>query len=304
MHTPESALNARIWIAETRPQFLLLSPVLGFYGTSVAFAENGFHLGHALLATLGVLLAHVSVNTLNDYFDFKSGIDTRTERTPFSGGSGVLPAGKMSAAQVLWLGLGALLLAAPIGVYFALVKGWLLVPLLVVAAICVLLYTPLLLKLPFPEWSAGVGLGLLPILGFYFAQTGGYSRSALVAAVPAGILVHNLLFINELPDVEADRAGGRRTTPIMIGPRRSAVLYTVLTGLVYAWIVAFVLAGMMPIWALLALLTLPFAFRAARGALAHRDVEELVPALGANVAVVLLTQLLLGAGYLIEGLVG
>ncbi|MFO8073566.1 MAG: prenyltransferase [Polyangia bacterium] len=297
-------MNARIWITETRPQFLLLSLVLGFYGTSVAFAEDGFHLGHALLATLGVLLAHISVNTLNDYFDFKSGIDTRTERTPFSGGSGVLPSGGLSAAQVLWLGLGALLLAAPIGVYFAVVKGWLLVPLLAAATLCVLLYTPLLLKVPFPEWSAGLGLGLLPILGFYFAQAGGYSWSALVAAVPAGILVHNLLFINELPDVEADRAGGRRTTPVMIGQQRSAVVYTVLTGLVYAWIVAFVLAGTMPIWALLALLTLPLAIKASRGALAHRNVKELVPALGANVAVVMLTQLLLGAGYLIDGLVG
>ena len=108
----------KVWFLETRPQFLTLSVVLAFLGSTVAWYDGYFDLGHAILAGFGLILAHISVNTLNDYFDFKSGIDLATKRTPFSGGSGILPAGLLSPAQVLWLGLVSLILAVPIGIYF------------------------------------------------------------------------------------------------------------------------------------------------------------------------------------------
>ncbi len=113
-------MNPKVWFLETRPQFLMLSVVLAFLGTAIAWYDGYFHLGHALLAGIGLVLAHISVNTLNDYFDYRSGIDLATKRTPFSGGSGILPAGLLSPAQVLWLGLGSFLLTVPIGIYFVL----------------------------------------------------------------------------------------------------------------------------------------------------------------------------------------
>ena len=112
---------------------------------------------------------------LNDYFDFVSGVDLKTIRTPFSGGSGILPAAAMTVKQVLWFGIAAFALAIPIGIYFTFVTGWELLPLLIVAAICILLYTSVILKLPWPEWAPGVGLGALPVLGMYFVQTSEYS---------------------------------------------------------------------------------------------------------------------------------
>ncbi len=57
----------------------------------MAWYDGAFFLSWALLALLGLLLAHVSVNVLNDYFDYRSGVDLKTQRTPFSGGSGILP---------------------------------------------------------------------------------------------------------------------------------------------------------------------------------------------------------------------
>ncbi|MEE8318970.1 MAG: prenyltransferase, partial [Dehalococcoidales bacterium] len=123
----------KVWFMETRPQFLVLTVVLAFLGTSIAWYNGFFHLGYAALAFLGLLLAHISVNTLNDYFDFKSGVDLAAQRTPFSGGSGVLPAGLLKPGQVLRFSLIALLLAATIGIYFVVVRGWLLLPLLVAA---------------------------------------------------------------------------------------------------------------------------------------------------------------------------
>ncbi len=294
-------MKLKIWFLETRPQFLLLSLVLGFLGTCIAWYDGYFNLGYALLATLGLLLTHISVNTLNDYFDYRSGVDLEAKRTPFSGGSGILPPGAMRPGQVLWLGLGSLLLAVPIGVFFVITSGWLLVPLLVIAALCVVLYTPMILRTYWPEWAPGVGLGILPILGLYFIQTGEYTLSAFIVSVPSGILVHNLLFINEFPDVETDRKGGRRTTPIVVGLDRSSQIYSALTIAVYLWIIGSVVAGIMPVYCLIALLTLPFAIKAIQGSRHYRDMSRLVPALANNVMVVLLTQLLLGVGYILSG---
>jgi len=298
-------MKLKIWFLETRPQFLLLSVVLAFLGTSIAWYDGAFHLGYALLAFVGLLLAHISVNVLNDYFDYRSGIDLETKRTPFSGGSGILPAALLKPRQVFWLGLGAFLLAIPIGIYFVIARGWLLLPLLLIAAICVLLYTPFMLKMRWPEWAPGVGLGTLPVLGAYFVQTGEYTLPALIAAIPSGILVHNLLLLNEFPETEADKKAGRKTLPITMGKAKASIVYSVLTVIVYLWIIGGVVAGRMPPFSLIALLTLPLAIKAIQGARKHQEITRLMPAMGNNVLVVLLTQLLLGIGYILaKGVLG
>jgi 1,4-dihydroxy-2-naphthoate octaprenyltransferase len=299
-----SSVKLKVWFLETRPQFLLLSVVLAFLGITIAWYNGSFHLGYALLTFLGLLLTHISVNVLNDYFDYKSGIDLAARRTPFSGGSGILPAARLRPRQVLWFGLISLILAVPIGVYFVLARGWGLLPLLVVGALCTIIYTPLITKLGFPEWAPGAGMGTLPILGIYFIQTTFYTFPAVIAAIPSGILVHNLLLLNEFPDVAADSKAGRKTMPILIGKTRAWMVYTALTIVVYLWIIGWVAAGKMPVFALIALLTLPFAVRAIRGSRNHDDMSRLVPAMADNVMVVLLTQLLLGIGYILGGIFG
>lgn len=297
-----------LWIKETRPQFLLLSIVLAFLGTSIAWYYGPVNLGYALLAGFGLLLTHGSSNALNDYFDYKSGIDLEVERTPFSGGSGLVTSGELPLKHALWVGIVTSLTALLIGVFFIIVSGWQLLPLLIVAALCLVLYTPVILKTPWPEWSPGLGLGILPLLGFYFIQTGRYDWMVLVASIPSGILVHNLLLLNEFPDVEADRKGGRKTTPVAFGLEASARFFKTATIAVYVWIVGCVLLTLvtgtviMPVYSLLALLTLPLAVKAIRGSKAYNDRNRLVPALGSNVAFILITQVLLGAGYILEKL--
>jgi 1,4-dihydroxy-2-naphthoate octaprenyltransferase len=296
-------VKLKLLFLETRPQFLLLSVVLAFLGTSIAWYDGFFNLGYALLAGFGLLLTHISVNTLNDYFDYRSGVDLATKRTPFSGGSGILPAELLTPRQVFWLGISAFLLAVGIGVFFILATGWLLLPLLLLAAICVLFYTPFILKMPWPEWAAGLGLGVLPILGLYFVQTAQYTWHAAIAAIPSWILVHNLLLLNEFPDTEADSLAGRRTLPIIMGGSRSSLIYSVFTIAIYLWIIVWVIAGVMPVFALIALLTLPFALKAIKGSRKHQEMARLVPAMASNVLVVLVTQLLLGIGYILAKIV-
>ena len=287
------------WLMVIRAPFLPLALVLAFLGTSIAWYDGSFHLGYALLASFGLLLAHMSVDVFNEYFDYKSGVDIATEKTPFSGGSGALPAGLITPRQALVLGLATLLLIIPIGIYFTVVQGLLLLPVIIVAALVIVLYTPFILKTNWPEWAPGLGLGILPILGLYFVQTGEYTLHSFIASVPSGILVHNLLLLNEFPDASVDKQFGRRTLPIVIGKSKAAVFYSIMTVAVYAWIIGSVVAGIMPVYCLIALLTLPFAAKAIRGAMQYDDKSKLIPAMMNNVLVVLLTQLLLGIGYVL-----
>jgi len=295
-----------LWIKETRPQFLALSVVLAFLGTAIAWYYGPVNIGYALLAGFGLMLTHGSVNAINDYFDYKSGIDLNTKRTPFSGGSGLVTEGKLPLKQALGVGVITSLAALVIGIFFVIVKGWQLIPLLIIAGLCLVLYTPVILKTRWPEWSPGLGLGILPILGLYFVQAGRYDWIVLIASVPSGILVHNLLLLNEFPDVEADRKGGRKTAPIVFGFEAAGRLFRIATILVYVWIIGCVLATLitgttvMPVYCLIALLTLPFAIKAMKGPREYDDMNKLVPALGSNVQFILITQILLGVGYILE----
>jgi 1,4-dihydroxy-2-naphthoate polyprenyltransferase len=241
----------------------------------------------------------MSVNMLNDYFDFLSGVDLKTIKTSFNGGSGMLPAGKLTPRQVLWYSLICLFLAVPIGIFFTLTQGWQLLPLLLIGALCVLLYTSLILKNHFPEWSPGAGLGLLPVLGAYFVQTGGYSVSAFIAAVPSAFLVLNLLLLNEFPDAEADMIAHKKTLPITLGRRKAAVVYSAFSAAAFLWIIGAVLAGQMPPYCLLALLTLPLAFKAVQGAFNSTQRGKIFSAMGSNVLVVILTQALVSVGFVL-----
>jgi len=292
--------NLKVWLMEPRPQYLVLPVVLILVGTASAWYYNGaVNPGYALLALFGLVLCHSSVNILNDYFDFKSGIDLKTVKTPFNGGSGILPAGALRPGQVLWFGLICLMLAVPVGIFFSISLGWQLLPLLVVGALCVLLYTSIILKKQFPEWSPGAGLGILPVLGAYFVQTGGYSLEAVVAAVPSAFLVLDLLLLNEFPDREADMVANRKTLPITMGKRKAAIVYSVFIIATYAWIAAAVMSGVMPAFTLLSFLTLPLAIRAMNGALNYERTGVILPAMMSNVLVVILTQAFLGIGFIV-----
>jgi 1,4-dihydroxy-2-naphthoate octaprenyltransferase len=298
-------MTLKTYFLETRPHFLILSLVLVILSTSIAWYDGFFNLKYSLLAFLGLLLLHISVNTFNDYYDYKSGIDLKAKRTPFSGGSGFLVSGVISAKKTFWLATISFILAIPIGIYFIFAKGWFLLPIFILGAIFVLFYTNFLAKLGLgiSELSAGLGLGTLPVLGVYLILNQGFSFSVLFASIPSGILVCNLLLLNEIPDVDADKIGKRKTLPIIVGKDKAAKIYSGLTLLVYLWIILGVIIKIMPPFTLIALLTLPLASKAIKGSMAHTDMDKLLPAQGANVMIVLLIQFLLGIGYILAKVV-
>ncbi|HUT47522.1 MAG TPA: prenyltransferase [Sedimentisphaerales bacterium] len=295
-------MKLKIWLLETRPQFLLLSVTLVLLGTAISWHEGCFDLLKFVLTMLGLLLAHSSVNVLNDYFDYKSGIDLETTRTPFSGGSGVLPNGLLKPKGVYKFGVGCLMAALLIGIYLTFISGWQLLPLILLGGPVIYFYTSHLTKWLAGEFWAGLGLGILPVLGTYFVQTGRYSAEAVVASLAPGFLTANLLLLNEFPDVEADKKGGRYNLVIALGPKTAGRLYAGLMALTYLSIIGGVVLKLMPPASLIGLASIPFALKAISVTLKHCDnIQELIPALKANVITVLGTNALVAVGYFLSG---
>ncbi|WP_322506970.1 prenyltransferase, partial [Anaerolinea sp.] len=113
-----------------RVPFLLLTPACVAVGVATAYWQTG-HLSllDVLIVLIGALAAHISVNVFNEYYDFKSGLDSRTQRTPFSGGSGSLQAHPEMARATLILAWASFAVTALVGLYFVWKQGWGLLPL-------------------------------------------------------------------------------------------------------------------------------------------------------------------------------
>jgi 1,4-dihydroxy-2-naphthoate octaprenyltransferase len=285
-----------------RLPFLLLTPACVAVGVGTAHLQTGDpHWMPVLLVLVGALASHISVNAFNEYFDFRSGLDAKTERTPFSGGSGTLPSHPELARSTLWLAVAALTFAALIGLYFIWLRGWLLLPLGVFGLVLAVTYTTWWANRPILCLIApGLGFGVLMVMGTHFSLTGSYTWPAFAASLLPSFLVSNLLLLNQFPDVAADRSVGRRNFPVLYGRPASARLYGVLLLMAYASVVTGVWLGLLPRYCLLALVTAPVAFFAWQGASKHADdIPALIPAMRLNVLINLATPLLLALGLFV-----
>jgi 1,4-dihydroxy-2-naphthoate polyprenyltransferase len=285
-----------------RIPFLLLNPVCVLLGTATAFRAVGHvNVLHSLLALVGAVSAHISVNAFNEYCDCRSGLDSRTERTPFSGGSGVLPQNPAMARCALYTALAAWGLTALIGLFFFAIRGAALLPLGILGLFVIAAYTPWFTHQPLVCLIApGLGFGPLMVMGTHFALTGHYSWTAFIASLVPFFLVSNLLLLNQFPDVEADRSVGRRHYPIVIGRRRSSLIYGLFLLLTYAAILFGVHEMYFPKASLLGLATLLVAVPLSIGAFRHaEDIKRLIPYMGLNVAVNLVTPLLVAIGLFV-----
>ncbi len=283
-----------------RAPFLLLPPTLVAAGAAAAAWETAFSWRRTLLALVGLVALHMAVNILNEWSDMRTGIDLETERTPFSGGSGTLPAGGMSLRAALVFGLACSGLGLGIGLWFLSKVGWILLPLMVAGAVAVLAYTDLLARMGVGEIAAGFGLGAGPVIGAALVQGGGWSTAAAAASVPAFFMTFNLLLLNEFPDEEADRTGGRRNLVILLGRNRAAWGY-VLAGLATPLaIVVSAASGVLPSWCLLAAVPSLMLVQPIRWALHDPNEPVPIPALASNVMWNLATNSLVAVGLVLS----
>ena len=282
-----------------RLPFLVLNPACVALGAATAYYSGyPINLVHLAIVFIGAISAHICVNALNEYDDFKSGLDFKTVRTPFSGGSGTLPENPHMARSAYITGLMSLLIAVSIGVYFLWVVGIGLLPLGLMGIFLLVAYTRWLTKNPVLCLIApGLGFGPCMVMGTHFVLTGSYSMIALVASIVPFCLVSNLLLLNQFPDIEADKTIGRKHLPIVIGSRTSVYVYAVLLVCAYAAVVVGFLTGLYPWHALITLVTLLLAVPAIRGAsLYAENIPKLMPFMGMNVVINIATPFLLAVG--------
>jgi 1,4-dihydroxy-2-naphthoate octaprenyltransferase len=282
-----------------RANFLPLAVVIVFAGLAAAFyAHHTLKPVDGLLALIGALLTHASVNTFNNYFDYRSRIDAKTVKTPFSGGVSILVDGAMKPSRALWTAIAALAGAGLVGVYFLVRFYTVLFPIILAGFVLIVFYSPILSKIHgISELAAGSGFGLIG-LGTYVTQTGSVEGPGLAVFVPVTILVGLLLFLNEFPDADVDKEAGRHHLVVLLGRKNARWLY--LGGLVatYLSIVIAVITSVAPVAILLSLVTIPIAYKATRITLInYEQIPNLIPAMGFNVILILSTIGLLGAGF-------
>ena len=288
-------------IATSRPAFLLLP--LCSLSIALAYAVSqgiSINLLHLVLILSGALAAHVSVNMFNEYEDFKSGLDFHTQRTPFSGGSGTLPAVPELAEAVRIGGIASLLLTTLIGFYFLWISGWGIFPVGFLGILLIYFYTQKITHWPLICLIApGLAFGPLMVCGAYYILSGHYSVAVAMASLIVFFLASNLLLLNQFPDQEADLNAGRCHFPILIGRKKSAWIYAVFLVAAYTLLLICVYLAFLPLYSLLGLLSLALAIPAALISLQYPDdMERLRPALALNVAVTLSTPVLVAAGII------
>jgi len=256
---PSSISRTQAWILASRPKTLpaAVSPVL--IGTALAVKTGNFKLLPVCAALAVSLLLQIAVNLANDYFDFKKGVDTEDRMGPLRvTQSGLIPPETVKRAM-----MGTLLAAAISGFYLVIVGGWPILALGLAAILSALAYS----GGPFPLASNSLGdlfvfifFGPVAVCGTYFVQALQLPMLAVILSIPAGLLITAILVVNNLRDIVTDRQTGKRTLAVRLGETGSRAEYLILIGTAYLVPVVLVLLGMIPVYCLLVLLSLPIAY--------------------------------------------
>ncbi len=285
-----------------RPPFLLLTIFCVLLAYSLALASGStISLPVGVATFVSALFAHIAVNTLNEYQDFSSGLDLHTEKTAFSGGSGALPQQPAAARAVLLFAQLSIAITCLAGTYLLYVRGLTLLWPGLLGILLIVGYTSHINRWPWLCLIApGTGFGLLMVAGSFLALTGQFELPVLLIALVPFLLVNNLLLLNQLPDIEADRQVGRNHFPIRYGVLHSLQIYLLNLLLCGGLLIGLLVQGQLPISSWMALLPLLFGIAAWRGARRYGRAISLHPQyLAANVAAALLTPLLLAVSLLI-----
>jgi 1,4-dihydroxy-2-naphthoate octaprenyltransferase len=301
------------WLAlrTTRLPFLSATIVPVVLGIAIAARQGSFDLLTAILTVIGAACVQLGLNVANDVFDSAQGADdANVTPTQFSGGSRVIQYGLVSFRQMAGIATAFYVAAGLIGLVLLALRGSPeLLVIGVVGFIVSIGYTAPPLKFVYRglgELAVAIGFGPLMLLGAYVVQTrGALSWEPFVASLPIALLVMLILYVNEIPDRRGDARAGKRTLPVRLSKPTVIAGYRVSAIAAYAILVVGVVAGLLPIPALLALLTIPLAVQVSRGLEPNYDNPYgLMAVMGVNVKVHLYAGVLLLAGYLVVLVLG
>ena len=290
-----------VWLRAIRVKFLLASVIAVSLGLSLAWhSGHPIDILHAILTFAGVISLHASVDLLNDYWDFKRGIDTKTKRTKMSGGTGVLPEGLLTPKSVYIVGIAFLILGAIIGIYFVIIFGITIGLILGFAILSVIFYSTKIVNWGLAEVFVTIK-GTLIIIGTYYIQSQSIDDFTILAGIVVGVLSSLVLFVTSIPDHDADKEKGRRTLIIIFGKTNTVKTFLIFPVLAYGIIIYGVVSGLFPIYSLIVLLAKPFLILAI---LHLKDLEKSENILLSSMTNTLYFSRIAGALFIISFLIG
>lgn len=287
------------YFVATRPAFLSVTFVGCLLGLATA-ALDGIALDplKATVTLLFALLAHGGANVVNDYYDAKSGCDAANDERafPFTGGSRMIQNGVLTLRETGIFGYALLAIVIPAGLWLTAVSA----PGLIGIGLAGLLTGWAYSAPPFKLQSRGLGeygitaAWLLIVVGSDFVQRHAFSFAPVASGLGFALLVANVLYINQFPDVKADAQAGKRTLVVRLGVRRARWGYALIALLCYGWVTAMVALGHLPLVALVSLLPAIASFKAAQNLAQHAAHPlQLVPGIKLTILAASLHGLLL-----------
>ena len=267
-----------VWFRVIRIRFLLASVIAVSVGLALNWWQNStIEPFDAVLTFAGVMALHASVDLLNDFWDFKRGIDTKTPKTKMSGGTGVLPEGLLKPSSVYRAGIAFLVIGSAIGAYFVITDGIIIAAILGFAILSIYFYSTKIVDSGLGEFFVAVK-GSMIVLGTFFIQSGQLTIESILAGIVVGSLSSLVLFIASFPDHDADKSKGRKTLVIAVGKQKATKLFWIFPFVSYGVIILGVSLNLFPIIALITFLSIPLMVKSGLGLKKSFDsVEKLIP---------------------------
>lgn len=290
-----------VWFRVIRIRFLLASVIAVSVGLSLNWWQNfTIEPFDAILTFAGVMALHASVDLLNDFWDFKRGIDTNTPKTKMSGGTGVLPEGLLKPSSVYRAGIAFLIIGSTIGSYFVITDGILIAIILGFAILSIYFYSTKIVDSGLGEFFVAVK-GSMIVLGTFFIQSGQITIESILAGIVVGSLSSLVLFIASFPDHDADKSKGRKTLVIAVGKQKATKLFWIFPFVSYGVIILGVSLNLFPIIALITFLSIPLMIKSGFGLKKNFDsVEKLIPYMSSTLMSSRITGALFVLSFIID----
>jgi len=288
-----------LWSRAIRIKFLLASVIAVTNGIVISYWKTGYiDIGYAVLTYVGIMCLHISVDLLNDYSDFKRGIDTNTKRTKFSGGTGVIPENLISSRVIYCAGIIFLIVGGLVGLYFVTIKGIIILVLLIFAIISIYFYSTNIVNAGLGELFVAIK-GCMIVLGSYYIQSDSIDLTSVYVGIIIGLLSSVVLLVTSFPDYDADKKSGRRTLAIVIGKENSIKLLAIIIGVTYAMIIGGPIFNVLPIFSIIAISSAPFAVKAVRKLRRFHDTGELVSSMANSIIYSRVCGILLAVSFIV-----
>ena len=289
-----------VWLRVIRVRFLLASVIAVSVGLALTWRQNSsIDPLDAILIFAGVMALHASVDLLNDFWDFKRGIDTKTKRTKMSGGTGVLPEGLLKPSSVYRAGIVFLIIGSVIGSYFVITHGIIIGVILGFAILSIYFYSTKIVDSGLGEFFVAVK-GSLIVIGTFFIQSGEITIESILGGIVVGVLSSLVLFIASFPDHDADKSKGRKSLVIAVGKEKAAKLFWIFPIISYLTIIIGVSTNLFPLLSLITLLTIPLMIKSGLGLSKNFDsIENLVPFMSSTLMFSRITGALFVVSFLI-----